>query len=178
MKSKDFIAAASGAFISVLLLPLLILAAILAIPFGVGAIWYQKMRDRRLFYRLRNCNRTISWLDIEQHLEAGRGTLIIEQAQKQGVRLWWTSDDVLSVTPHRPPSGSEIDYLCLDPSPHPFIGWCFQRYLSPLSGSAYLTRLEGLKLPPGFVSPEFFMGIYPAARVVATVLTQKPTSNA
>ena len=148
----------------------LFVAAVLSIPYLFIAGLFLATRERRLFQRLQSRQRTLPWSDVEQHLRAGEGTLIIEQAQKQSLRLWWTPDDVPSLSPVPIPAFDDLDLLCLDP-PQPFVMWCFERYFLSPGGSAFLTRPVGLKFPPGFTSPEFFMTLFPSARVVATVLT-------
>jgi hypothetical protein len=130
--------------------------AILSIPCGMVAVIFIALRERRLFRRLASTHRTIPWCEVEQHLAAGRGTLIIEQAQKQSVRLWWTPDDIPALSPCPPPAFADLDFIKLDRAAQPFVAWCFQRYLSLTSGSAFLSRPNGLKQPGGFVTPEFF----------------------
>ena len=130
-------------------------------------IW---IRERRLFRRLALGNRTIEWRVVERHLADGHGTLIIEQAQKQASRWWWVSDDVLSLSPVQALPFDDIDFI--QPDRHQsFVAWCFDRYLSPATGRALLTRYKGPVLPKGFVSPEFFADRFPAAKFVIVPLT-------
>jgi len=123
-----------------------------------------------LFRRLTSAQRVLLWREVEQHLQAGSGTLIIETAQKQSHRLWWTPDDIAAVSPIRVPAFADIDFVLFDPAA-PFTRWCFERYLSLHGGTAFLTRSVGLTFPPGFVSPDYFTARFPAARVIATTLT-------
>ena len=156
----------------VLGIPLLLVAALLSIPYVfIAGIWIA-IRERRLFRRLRSSHRTLRWPQVEQHLRDGTGTLIIEQAQKQSLRLWWTPDDVTAETPFPAPPFDELNLFFADPK-QPFVAWCFERYLSPATGTASLTRPTGLSFPAGFVSPDFFTERFPSARVVATTLTTK-----
>ena len=143
--------------------------ALLSILYAFIAVLFLDARERRLFRRLQAQQRTLPWHDVEQHLQAGSGTLIIEQAQKQRRRLWWTPDNVPSLSPVPIPAFDDLDFLFLKP-PQPFVTWCFERYLSSPAGSALLTRPTGLKFPNGFTSPEFFTTLFPSARVVATTL--------
>jgi hypothetical protein len=55
--------------------------------------------------------------------------------------------------------------------PAPFVAWCHRRYLDRATGTASISRVRGLPLPSGFVSPDFFTARFPSARVVATTLT-------
>lgn len=150
--------------------PLLIGLAAVSIPYGLIAIACLAVRERRLFRRLKSCGRTLDWREVEQHLAAGRGTLIIEQAQKESLRLWWTADDVVSQSPFPIPPFDALDFMGTDPK-LPFVVWCHRRYLARDTGSASLSRPKGLALPSGFVTPDFFATRFPAARVVATTLT-------
>jgi hypothetical protein len=70
------------------------------------------------------------------------------------------------------PSFADIDFVFFDPQ-QPFTAWCIQRYLSAVTGSAFLTRSVGLAFPSGFIEPEFFTARFPAARVIATTLTHQ-----
>ena len=101
----------------------------------------------------------------------GRGTLIVETAQKQGMRLWWTPEDVVALSPFPPLPFESLHFIVRGRTARPFVTWCLQRYLSLTAGSAFLSRPSGLNFPRGLVSPQFFTQIYPNARVVATVLT-------
>ena len=153
-------------------LPLLLIAAVLSIPYAIVARIYIAARERRLFRRLCSHDRTLPWSEVEQHLRDGTGTLIVEQAQKQGLRLWWTPDDVAAETPFPPPPFDELNLFFADPQ-QPFVAWCFERYLSPSTGTASLTRPIGLRFPAGFVPPDFFTAQFPSSRVVATTLATK-----
>lgn len=150
-----------------------LLIALFFLPYVLVTLTVIKVRDWRLSHRLQAAGRTVSWSDVEKHLESGAGTLVIEQAQKQSLRFWWTPDDVPRSCPLTIPSFDELNLFYPDPK-QPFVGWCFQRYLSPETGTALLTHARGIRLPRGFVSPDFFTSRYPAARVVATTLMTRP----
>ena len=153
-------------------LPLLLVATVLAIPYAVVARIRIAARERRLFRGLCAHGRTLPWPEVAQHLRDGTGTLIVEQAQKQGLRLWWTPDDVSAESPYQPLPFAELNLFFADPA-QPFVAWCFERYLSPATGTAFLTRPVGLSFPAGFVAPDFFTAQFPSSRVVATTLTTK-----
>ena len=153
-------------------IPVLLAAALFSIPYVFIAGIYVAIRERRLFSRLRSSDRTLCWPEVEQRLRDGCGTLIDAQAQKQGLRLWWTPDDVTTLTPFPLPPFDKLNLFFADPK-QPFVAWCFERYLSAATGTASLTRPSGLSFPAGFVSPDFFTERFPSARVVATTLTTK-----
>ena len=116
---------------------------------------------------MREHGRFIPWKELEPHLQAGEGTLVVEQAQKDSVRVWWTQQDVVQQAPTQAPAEQELDYLRFT-EPHPFVSWCFGRYLSPNNGEASLTD-PPYSYPPGFVEKAFFKERFPKLRVVMTV---------
>jgi hypothetical protein len=146
---------------------LFLLAGILAIPFAIVMVIFQWFRDRRFARKMRELGRFISWEELEPRLQSGDGTLVIEQAQKAGVRVWWTGADIAQQAPVQPPPEEELDYLRFG-TPHPFVTWCFSRYLDSVSGQALLTE-PPFSYPPGFVDAAFFIEKYPKARVVMSV---------
>ena len=73
--------------------------ALLTLPFRGLVLWYRELRFAR---RLREQGRFIPWPQLEPRLIRGEGTLIVEQARHERVRLWWTPGDVLRVPPGRP----------------------------------------------------------------------------
>ena len=153
-------------------IPLLFGAALLSIPYMLVAMICAGWRERRLFRRLKRLQRTLAWHEVEQHLRDGDGTLIIEQAQKQPLRLWWTPDDIPASAPVTVPALADIDFVLFDPN-QPFTAWCYQRYLSLVTGTAALTRPTRMDFPPGFLSPDFFTTRFPSARVIATTFTRQ-----
>ncbi len=150
------------------LVGLLLLAglSILAMPFLLLA---RARRERRFALLMRDRGRFIPWKELEPHLLAGEGTLVVEQAQKDGVRVWWTQQDVALEAPTQAPAEQELDYLRMT-EPHPFVSWCFSRYLSSDAGKAILTD-PPYSYPPGFVEEAFFKERFPKLRVVMTVKT-------
>jgi hypothetical protein len=146
---------------------LFLLAAILAIPFAIVMVILHRFREHRFARRMRELGRFISWEELEPRLRSGDGTLVIEQAQKDGVRVWWTEDDIVQQAPVELPAEQELDYLRFG-TPHPFVTWCFSRYLDSDTGQALLTE-PPFSYPPGFVEAAFFIGKYPKARVVMSV---------
>ncbi len=148
------------------LVGLLVLAglSVVAMPFLVFAMW---RRERQFGRLIRDRGRFIPWMELEAHLRAGEGTLVVEQAQKDGVRVWWTQEDVVQKAPTQPPAEQDLDYLRFT-VPHPFVSWCFERFLSPESGNALLTA-PPYSYPPGFVEEAFFRDKFPKLRIVMTV---------
>lgn len=160
-----------GVPLAFVFIPLLFILAGLSIPYVLVMRGCIAIREHRLLRRLVRRGRAIGWCDVEQHLAAGQGTLIIEQAQKETVRFWWTTDDVISHSPVPIPAFDDLDFMRLSP-PTPFVAWCHAKYLAADAGTALLSRPKGLDYPAGFVSPEFFLARFPAARIVATIMTR------
>jgi hypothetical protein len=138
---------------------------ILVVPFLMFAAWRS---ERRFARSMRDQGRFMTWKELEPLLRAGDGTLIVEQAQKDGVRVWWSRDDVLREASMKPPAEADLDYM-RSGKPHPFVAWCFARYLSRDAGGATLTR-PPYSYPPGFVEAAFFEERFPTLRVVMTVM--------
>ena len=96
--------------------------ALLTLPFRGLVLWYRELRFAR---RLREQGRFIPWPQLEPRLIRGEGTLIVEQARHERVRLWWTPGDVLRAVPKPPPPREdELDYERRN-LPHPFVAWCY-----------------------------------------------------
>jgi hypothetical protein len=149
-----------------LLVGLAVLAglSVLALPFLVSIDSWRRLSFAS---RMRRQGRFIHWGALEPRLQVGEGTLIVEQAQKAGIRVWWVQDDVLGIAPIQPPLEEDLQYFRLT-EPHPFVSWCFERYLNPDSGQATLTD-PPYWYPPGFVAAAFFKARFPALSVVMTV---------
>jgi hypothetical protein len=136
--------------------------SLIALPFVAAAHSY---REGKFAASMKAAGRFRDWDEIER--SPTDGTLIIEQAQKDGCRVWWTSDDVARITPHPIPEEDSLDYLRMEAA-HPFVRWCFETYTSAVGGRALLTELP-FPLPPGFLTIDFLRTKAPIANVIATV---------
>jgi len=141
--------------------------AVIAAPIACCHLLLLKIQYWRLVRRMRDKGRYISWGELETRLLRGEGTLIVEQAQKQGHRTWWTDDRLMETTPYTAPQEESLDYCRLGP-PDPFVFWCFRDYLDPREGRALLTD-PPYTYPPGFVERKFFSEKFPDVNVVMTV---------
>ncbi len=154
------------------LLPLLLVGTVLllaglAVFFVPYYMVHQWWRERRFKQLMRDGGRFVSWIELEPRLKAGTGTLVVEQAHKNCVRFWWTEQNVMLEAPTQCPPEQELDYMRIA-EPHPFVSWCYRRYLSADSGEAFLT-VPPYTFPPGFVEESFFKGRFPELRVLMTV---------
>jgi hypothetical protein len=140
---------------------------LLSLPYCALLALTQAAEERHFRDALRERGRLMAWEQLEPDLTAGKGTLIIEQANKRPVRIWWTDEDVGALAPVAPPLTEELDVLGSS-EPHPFVIWCFSRYLAAAGGRALLT-VPSFSLPPGLFFAEFFQERFPAARAIDTV---------
>lgn len=148
---------------------------ILTIPFQLCYGWSCKRRFTKL---MKSRSRYLPWRELKPRLLAGEGTLIVEQAVMEDMRVWWTTDDVMQLAPVQPCDSIEL-YYDGDAEP-PFVAWCYEQYLHPDTGKGLLTHPDyahpalgffGLNDPytPGFVDKSFFTQRFPKMRVVMTV---------
>src|SRR5580658_5183393 len=130
---------------------LLLILGVFSVPCALLALVYLWFRDKRLLRHLKTRGRVLPWAEVEKHLHAGVGTLVVEQANKVGIRFWWTPDDLIVMTPVPIPKNEDLgmDYH-RGKSSDPFVLWCFQNYLSATDGKAFLTSPKGLDLS-GFI---------------------------
>jgi hypothetical protein len=150
--------------VSLVVLLFLAVLSLFALPILATVLW---LRERRFARLMKQSGRFIAWNDLEPRLKAGTGTLVVEQAQKDGIRVWWTPDDVAREAPQNAPAEKDLNYHRRG-DPHPFVAWCFGRYLSPETGAASLTNPR-YSYPPGFAERIFFADRYPKLQIVMTV---------
>src|SRR5712664_4986004 len=60
--------------------------SLFAMPFVL--LGFQR-RSWRFATLMRRKERFIAWSQLSRQLDAGGGTLIVEQAKKEGIRVWW-----------------------------------------------------------------------------------------
>lgn len=128
-------------------------------------IFTQSRQERQFVRRMREQGRYIPWQQLEPHLHAGEGNLVVEKAMMETDRVWWTQEDVAEFSPAPLPTEEELDCLWPDNS-HPFVTWCFERYLHPDSGQTSLTIPF---LPPGVVELSWLGEKFPNLKIVKTV---------
>jgi hypothetical protein len=127
---------------SIIMLPVLFLAAGVSIPIG----WVRNRRMRkqeRLFTnRMRSAARLLSW-EVANRRAAINGTWIEEYDSFKGpYRLWWSPDDLPSQSPH-PCCFERIPWAAEDTE---FFRWCHVRYTDPEAGTALL--VDHANIPP------------------------------
>jgi hypothetical protein len=111
------------------------IAALVSLPFLPFAAWRERRKTRLLTDAMTAKNRVIQWPEFVQAVQEKRGTLIIEGDPRKGPNFWWTAENVSSLSPH--PCSCDLGTL-FDRSYRPFRAWCYERYTSPVTGSAFL----------------------------------------
>jgi len=133
---------------SLALIPVLLLAWPLSIPFSFAAKRIRRQRRRRFQALMKVRNRVIGWKDFVDAMDERRGTLIVETAllgswatlnaertSLGNARWWWTPDSLYAECPY-----PIADWLTMreDGNFDQFSKWCHQRYTSAETGSALL----------------------------------------
>ncbi len=158
---KQFFGMAFGCLV---VLPLLLIVAVTT-PLWSPIHWLIfKWGERREIQRMKQAGRFIDWQELQTTSCQGKdGTLIFETAQKAGVRLWWTADDIKTISPHPLPDEEEIDYVFGEDSL--FMKWMRESYTGP-EGKALRTE-HAVTHAPGFpkiadFEPTGFKNVVPA----------------
>ena len=117
--------------------------SLVSLPGYIRAHAEQRAEDESVRRELEARGRFIAWPELQPRLEAGQGTLIVEQCFSDvgpymRCRFWWTDEDVLDLAPVPPPAYDDLD-LFGDQRPHAFVEWCHQRYLALDGGVAAMT---------------------------------------
>jgi hypothetical protein len=118
------------------LVPFLLLAAGISIPYSLAAGQVRLRRKIAFQAKLKARNRTMEWRDFVDALNEHRGTTIEEcSSLKSSDRWWWTPDNLYAESPY-----PIADWLTMlkDPIFDQFSKWCHQRYTSPETGNALL----------------------------------------
>lgn len=88
--------------LSLLFIPVLLVAGLLSIPVGAVMVVYFRHSERRFVKTMRQEHRVMNEPDFAAVLQERRGTLIEEWFSNKGpVRYWWTSDDVPAASPFK-----------------------------------------------------------------------------
>jgi hypothetical protein len=137
-----------GLPLSLVFVPLLFIAAGIAIPFSLAATRFQRRRRRKFQDLMKARHRAIGWKGFVDAMDERRGTLIVETALLGSwatlhrertflghARWWWTPDSLYAECPH-----PIADWLTMreDANFDQFSKWCHQRYTNPETGSALL----------------------------------------
>jgi hypothetical protein len=125
-----------GAVLAILLIPLVVVVACVAIPYILVLGWARQHREHRFRMRMKSRGRLMPWAEFVRTMRASGGTCIEERFTAKGpVRFWWTSEDLPGESPY-----PIIDWFTMRKgrSSEPFIHWCRERYTAAAGGSAVL----------------------------------------
>lgn len=128
-----------GLPLSLLVVPVLFIAAGLSIPYALAASRIQRRRERAFRLQMKKQGRTIEWGDFVRAMDECRGTMIWERRLKGPSRWWWTPENVYGLCPY--PIVVWIEKLPFDEIYRPLATWCRERYTRPDDGRAVLVDL-------------------------------------
>jgi hypothetical protein len=134
-EAKPF-AAYLGAVLGVLLIPVLAVAAVLAVPFVFVLKWVRQHREHSFRLRMKSRGRLMTWAEFLRTMRDSGGTCIEERFSPKGpVRFWWTAEDVYGESPY---PISDWFTMRKGRKAEPFIRWCRERYTGANDGRAVL----------------------------------------
>lgn len=131
-----------GVILEFLLVPVLLVGALLAIPYSVVLRSVRQYREHRFRLLMKSRGRMIPWAEFLRAMHAEGGTCIEEKFSPKGpVRFWWTPEDVHRESPHE-----IIDWFTMRKGRRyePFVHWCRERYSRAEGGSAVLVETWGV----------------------------------
>lgn len=111
------------------------IAALVSLPFIPIVAFWERRKKSVLAESMTRTKRALLWPDFVRALEEKHGTLIVEGDPRKGPNLWWTTESVSAVSPHR--CSCDLGSL-FDRNYRPFRMWCYERYISPTTGTAFL----------------------------------------
>ena len=146
--------------ISLLFIPLLLVAYPLSIPVSRIMRIYHRRKERRFVQEMKRLGRVMGEQDLSAALQDGRGTLIEEWSGTKGpIRSWWTEDNITSIAPFRP-TRRGLDAVFGEENDE-FSSWCGEKYIDNVNA-----RLVGTSYVPELLDPRA-RGITIAIPVVA-----------
>jgi hypothetical protein len=127
-----------GVLVFPFFLPLVILSPI-SIPWTQISRLNQGRKERKFTEQMSASGRLMTWKALQLALDHRQGTVIGEYLSMSGpFRMWWTSDNVPAVSPHRWEREKHLAWL--EPKFLPFFEWTYEQFTNPKSGLARLDR--------------------------------------
>jgi hypothetical protein len=127
---------------SLLMIPALLLAGAVSVPFSLVGGRIQRRRELAFRKLIQTRGRAIEWATFARAAAENRGTLLIERHSLKGpVRWWWTSENVYEICPH-----PMVDWMTManEPGFRSTSEWFRQRYTDPEQGRALLVATYGI----------------------------------
>lgn len=151
----------------------LVLGILIFLPLGIFVFLYNFVGEQLFYFRMRSDGRTLSRRALRRRLQSGEtGTFIIE-APTMGwgmTHAWWTPDDLLALAPIAEPLPEEYEDLIAEMQVHPWDEWCWQEYLSPFGGKAFLLKVWNGKKYQQWV--ERYDSLLPVVKSVSAIACQ------
>jgi len=118
-------------------LPLLFIGGAISIPWTYVQKLKHRRDERKFAKQMIAVGRLTTWKELQLAIENGQGTVIGEYLSTKGpFRLWWTSEDIPTISPHR--CDREEHWAWSEPEFLPFFEWCYAKFTNPQSGLARL----------------------------------------
>ena len=127
---------------SLLIIPVLLLAGAISVPFSLLGGRIQRRRELAFRKLMQTRGRVIDWAAFQRAAAENRGTLLRERYSLKGpIRWWWTSENVYEICPH-----PIVDWMTManDAGFRPTREWFRQRYTDPVEGRAFLVATHGI----------------------------------
>jgi len=124
-----------SAVVSIVGIVVLLVAGVVSIPWTFVANRLRQRREARFAAEMKAANRFLCWAEAHSRASGG-GTFVEEYQSAMGpYRLWWTPDEVATLSTHP----CCFDFLPWEYDHGPeFFDWCRERYTDPGLGSALL----------------------------------------
>jgi hypothetical protein len=162
-----------------IIFPLLFLMVFLAAPMSAVGSVLQARAERRLRAALAKRGRYLPWSQIEAKMRSGNATctLIVQLANMTPPRAWWSEDDLMTIAPLDRPNPERMTHPSASHQIHPYVDWCWYRYLSEETGTAILTELpkailERLGFSAKEHDPQCCRSLYPTLNVIIVGYTR------
>ncbi len=125
---------------SPLVVPLMLIAGTISIPWT--KVWRNKMKRRedRFAESMKRSGRAMDWAHFVRELEGENGMLIVERFSFKGpIRLWWTRDDLYKTCQYR-----LVDWVTMvqDPQFDPIRDWCHRKYTGATGEAMLVTPTQ------------------------------------
>lgn len=148
-------------------LPLLLIVAAISVPVTYLRNWRVRRSERKFREQMRDAGRLMTWDEFELALIERHGTTIEELLSIKGpVRLWWTPEDVRSISPTKCPDQTQAQAFWFERQPselQSYFEWCFAEFTNPRFGGARLVQFPERKGMPEAKRKEFTAKLAEAA---------------
>jgi hypothetical protein len=133
-----------GIALLTVLSPAILIYVVVQIPFSILDQRRRVRRQKSFAAKMASAGRLISWPELRLQLNASsQGTLIEEDAEDDLYNVWWTLEDIATLSPHPCCFETSCPETSLDMEGfRTFFEWCRSRFTSPESGTALLVDVR------------------------------------